>query len=107
MAEMQLRAKLTCGTIAKTQVWLPSAQKTNTQETSFEWKGIGALFKSLATWEEGRLLSKCQLQGFCLAKRFYSSLFNQLRECSDLSYSLIASRLMMPAIDLSWCSEVL
>ena len=38
---LQVRGdKLTCGIVTKTYIWLPIAQKANTQEKSFEWKGI-------------------------------------------------------------------
>ena len=35
--------------------------KANTQEMSVGWKGKVALFRRLATWGEGRLVSKTQL----------------------------------------------
>ena len=38
-AEMHLGAKLTCWTVTETEVWLLIAQKANTQEINFEWKG--------------------------------------------------------------------
>ena len=45
----------------KTQVRLPITQKVNTQDRSFDCKGIWVLFRWLATWGEGGLLSRGQL----------------------------------------------
>ena len=39
--------------------------KANTQETSIGWRENVALFRWLAAWEEGGLMSKNQLQRFC------------------------------------------
>lgn len=60
--------------VTDTQVWLPITQQVNTQEMSFEWKGIIALFRRLIIWGEGELLSKGQLQGFCLTQGFLKEL---------------------------------
>lgn len=58
------------GSVPEPQVGLPVPPKADTGEKSFAWKGIGALFRRLATWREGTLLSKGQLRGFCLAQGF-------------------------------------
>lgn len=47
-----------CIVVTEPQVQLLIAQKANTQEMSFDWKGIWTLFRRLATGEEDRLLSK-------------------------------------------------
>ena len=41
------------------------------QRQVFYWKETWALFRRLATWGEGKLLSKGQLGGFCLAQGFF------------------------------------
>lgn len=72
--------------ITETQVWLLNAQKANTQEMTFDWKGIQAVFMMPVIWGEGELLSKNQLQDFCLAQKFLKGFraVNQLRKCSSL-----------------------
>ena len=81
--------------VTETQVWLTISQKANIQEMSFDWKGIRALFRRLATWGEGGLFSKSQLWGFCLAQRFWKGFraVNRLRECSGLWQFLITCSL--------------
>lgn len=69
--------------VTKTQVWPPIAQKASAQDVSFDWKGICALFRRLATWGRRQTLVQKPNSGFCLAQRYLKG-FNQLRERSGL-----------------------
>lgn len=53
--ELEKWVKIT-SLVTKTQVRLPIAQKARTQEMSFDWKGIWALFRRLPAWGRRRTL---------------------------------------------------
>lgn len=55
--------------VNQTHVWLLAVQKANTQEKSVGWKCKFALFRKLATWEEGGLKSQKQFPKFCFAMK--------------------------------------
>ena len=54
-----------------TQIWLLSTWRTILEKTSASRNGKVALFRSIATWGDGRLLSKSQLQRFCLIMKVF------------------------------------